>query len=107
VLEQAYYDHLRAILAFATEELELQFPCQVECSLICIENLTLQVPPEEFRTVLKSSAVVRRILKSSQAEAIDRILLDFFAALQDTTGYARPEHMGGFPPARPQWPPAG
>lgn len=104
VLEQTYYDHLRALLAFATEELELQLPCQVECSLAGIENLTLQVPPEEFRTVLRPQAVVRRILKMPQGEAIDRILLDFFCELHDTTGYVRPEHLGGFPPARPQWP---
>jgi hypothetical protein len=104
VLEQAYYDHLRALLAFATGELELQLPCQVECSLVGIESLTLQVPPEEFRTVMRPQVVVRRILKTTQGEAIDRILLDFFSELQDATGYARPEHMGGFPPARPQWP---
>ena len=47
VLEQTYYDHLRALLAFATEEVELQFPCQVECGLVGIDNLTLQVPPED------------------------------------------------------------
>jgi|HubBroStandDraft_1064217.scaffolds.fasta_scaffold653708_1 hypothetical protein len=53
-----------------------------------------------FRPVLKPNVVVRQILRSSQAEAIDRIILKFFAELQDTSGYARPEHMGGFPPAR-------
>jgi hypothetical protein len=104
VFEQAYYDHLRALLAFATGELELQLPCQVECSLVGIESLTLQVPPEEFRTVMRPQVMVRRILKTTQGEAIDRILIDFFSELQDATGYARPEHMGGFPPARPQWP---
>jgi hypothetical protein len=107
VLEQTYYDHLRALLAFATEHVELKLPCQVECGLVGVENLTLQVPPDEFRAVLKPEVVVRRILKTPQSEAIDRILLDFFIELHDTTGYVRPEHMGGFPPARPQWPPGG
>ena len=107
VLEQTYYDHLRALLAFAAERVELQLPCHVECGLVGIENLTLQVPPDEFRASLKPEAVVRRILKTPGAEAIDRILLDFFTELHDTTGYVRPEHLGGFPPARPQWPPAG
>lgn len=107
VLEQAYYDHLRALVAFATERLELQFPCQVECGLVGIEHLTLQVPPDEFRESLKPEAIVRRTLKTTQAEASDRILLDFYAEVHDTTGYMRPERLGGFPPARPQWPPAG
>lgn len=107
VLEQTYYDHLRALLAFAAERVELELPCQVECGLVGIEKLTLQVPPDEFRAVLKPEVAVRRVLKTTQAEAIDRILLDFFTELHDSTGYVRPEHLGGFPPARPQWQPAG
>jgi hypothetical protein len=107
VLEQTYYDHLRALLAFASEHVELKFPCQIECGLVGVENLTLQVPPDEFRAVLKPEIVLRRILKTTQSEAIDRILLDFFIELHDIAGYVRPQHLGGFPPARPQWPPAG
>ncbi len=107
VLEQAYYDHLRALVVFATEHVELQFPCQVECGLVGIEHLTLQVPPDEFRESLKPEAVMRRVLKTTQTEAIDRTLLDFYAEVHDTTGYVRPERLNGFPPARPQWPPAG
>ena len=106
VLEQTYYDRLRALINFASENLELEPPWQVECGLVGIQGLHIAVPPEEIRgPIRKSEVVFRRVLKTSEGAAIDSLLLGFFNEFHDAAGYARPDSLGGFPPSRPQWPP--
>jgi hypothetical protein len=107
ILEQTYYDKLRSLITFASEYLKLEPPWQVELGLVGVQGLSVVVPPEEMRgPVRKSDIIVRRILKTSDSTAIDSLLLGFFNEFHDATGYARPDSLGGFPPARPQWPPA-
>jgi hypothetical protein len=106
-LEQTYYDKIRALVLFASEELELEVPWQVECGLAGIQGLNIGVPPEEVRgPIRKQEVAFRRSLSTSDSGAIDSLLLGFFNEFHDAAGYARPDSLGGFPPLRPQWPPA-
>ncbi len=102
VLEQVYYDKLRALLEFASQHLNLEPPWQVECGLAAIDGLTLVVPPEEYRGPIRTGTVsVERTLKARHDEAVNAVLLEFFNEIHNATGYARPEKLGGFPPDRP------
>jgi hypothetical protein len=106
VLEQIYYDKLRALVNFASQSLDIEPPWHVECGLVGIQGLNVSVPPDEFRVVRKTDVILRVALNSKDAASLDSVLLAFFCEFHDATGYARPVDLGGFPPARPQWPPA-
>jgi hypothetical protein len=102
VLEQVYYDKLRALLDFASRYLNLEPPWHVECGLVGINGLTLGVPPEELRGPIRTDVVsVERTLESRNEDSINGVLLDFFNEIHNATGYARPDNLGRFPPARP------
>jgi hypothetical protein len=103
VFERVYYDTLRALLRFAQRSLSLSPPWLVECGLVGIQGLHLGLAPEDIRgPVQQAEVIVRRPLKNMEEGAIDKLLIDFFAMLYETTGTQRPESLHSFPPHRPR-----
>jgi hypothetical protein len=103
VFERAYYDHLRALIAFAQQSLSLSPPWQVECGLVGIQGLHLGLSPDDIRgPVRKADVALRRTVKGVDESAMDRVLLEFFGMLHDAMGSERPAALHGFPPAKPR-----
>jgi hypothetical protein len=103
VFERVYYDTLRALLRFAQKSLSLSPPWLAECGLVGIQGLHIGVAPEDIRgPVRHNEVIVRRTLKNMDDNAIDKLLLDFFAMLHEAAGMQRPASLHSFPPHRPR-----
>src|SRR5579862_8571006 len=104
--ERLYYDKLRSLTGFATKELGLKPPWNIEFGLVGIKGLYLPVAirreMEWWGPISKPEIVHRAILKEENPTALDRLLLDFFNLVYDATGNARPDGYCGFPPNRPR-----
>jgi len=103
VFERVFYDHLRALIAFAQQSLSLSPPWQVECGLVGILGLYVGLSPDDIRgPVRKAEVTLRRTLKSDDEAAMDRLLLEFFGMLHEAMGSERPVGLHGFPPRKPR-----
>jgi hypothetical protein len=103
VFERVYYDHLRALVAFAQEHLSLGPPWQVEFGLTGVLGLNVGLSPDDIRgPVRKADVTLRRTLKGEDEATMDKLLLEFFALLHEAMGSVRPTALHGFPPARPR-----
>jgi nucleoside phosphorylase len=101
-LEQSFYRALHGNVAFAARYLDLSFPCTVELGLIVTAGEHLILGQDDFRTIRSSAAaIVRGALSSAEPAAINQVLLEFFEAVHDKTGYPRPGGLYGFPPGPP------
>jgi hypothetical protein len=102
VFERVYYDHLRALIAFAQQSLTLSPPWQVECGLVGIQGLHVGLSPDDIRgPVREADVTLRRTVKSGDEVAMDRVLLEFFGMLHEAMGSERPAGLHGFPPGKP------
>jgi hypothetical protein len=53
---------------------------------------------QEFRgPIRKDEIYVREILKTEQQDQMNSLLLKFFVALHDASGYSRPDRFNNFP----------
>jgi hypothetical protein len=109
VFERAYYDTIRRLLAFAAEMLGIGAPWQIESGVVGIRGMNIIMPSDPgwipwgpVRTT--DEVVLRRILHTDDNGAVNQLLLDFFAAVFDTSGYARPDGLFHFPPEQPRYP---
>ena len=103
VFERVFYDHLRALIAFAQQALSLSPPWQVECGLVGVQGLYLGLSPDDIRgPARKPEVTLRRTVKGGGEAAMDRILLEFFGMLHEAIGVERPAALHGFPPGRPR-----
>jgi hypothetical protein len=103
VFERVFYDGLRALMTFAQQSLSLSPPWQVECGLVGVLGLHLGLSPDDIRgPVRKADVTLRRTLKSQDAGAMDKFLLEFFGLLHEAIGAPRPAALHGFPPLRPR-----
>jgi nucleoside phosphorylase len=101
-LEQSFYRALQGNVAFATRDLGLAFPCTIELGLIVTAGQHLILRQDDLRTIRSGTAsIVRGTLKSADPAAINELLLEFFEAVHDKTGYPRPGGLYGFPPGPP------
>jgi nucleoside phosphorylase len=102
-LEQSFYRALHGNVAFATKHLGLTFPCTIEFGLIVTVGEQLILRQDDFRPIRSSAAaIVRGTLSSADPAAINQLLLEFFEAVHDKTGYPRPNGLYGFPPGPPR-----
>jgi nucleoside phosphorylase len=101
-LEKSFYRALHGNVAFATKHLGLMFPFTIELGLIVAAGEHLILRQDDLRTIRSSAlAIVRGTLSSADPGGINELLLEFFEAVHDKTGYPRPNGLYGFPPGPP------
>lgn len=101
ILEQSFYRAFHKNVRLAADHLGLTFPCYVELGLRGIYGAYLAVNNDDVRGPIQfGEAMVRVELQSSDAAAIDAVLLEFYTEVFDKTGYARPEGLHNFPPTK-------
>jgi hypothetical protein len=97
--EQTYVRTLYELVAFAKSNLGLTPPWQVECGAVGIRGVYLGMFDQEFRgPIRKDEIYVRDLLKTDQHDQMNSLLLKFFIALHDASGYSRPDGFNNFPP---------
>jgi nucleoside phosphorylase len=102
LLEQMYYDRAHAAVEFAGSQLGVEVPCDLELGVLGLKGTKLAVNTEDIRGPIQiGDVIVRRTLASADPDDINRVLLEFFEALYDATGYARPGGLFHFPPEPP------
>jgi hypothetical protein len=102
LLEQMYYDNAHAAVEFAGSQLGAEVPCDLELGVLGLKDTKLAVNTEDIRGPIQiGDVIVRRTLASAHPDDINRVLLEFFEALYDATGYARPGGLFHFPPEPP------
>lgn len=100
--EQIFYEKTHAAVAFAEEQLGLKLPCNIELGIIDLKGVTLALYRDDLRGPIPTDKVIlRRTISTGTRKEIDAALLDFFSALYDATGYARPVSLFDFPPNPP------
>jgi nucleoside phosphorylase len=100
--EQMFYEKAHAAVEFAVSQLGLSFPCDVQLGILGLKNATLAVKNDDFRGPIQVNDVTVRLpINSDGPNEIDRVLLEFFNALYDATGYAPPPNQFHFPPEAP------
>lgn len=102
-VEQLFYDTLGGLIAAAKSDLGLSSPWQIELGLVGTDGVHVVGMPdnEQWGPVRKSEIILRMILNEDTRDAVNAILLAFYARLYDATGYPRPGGLHGFPPSRP------
>jgi hypothetical protein len=70
--------------------------------LIGTADVVLAINPENIQPIRSGKVVYRETLANASDAAINAALLKFFSLIYDTTGFARPAALFGFPPNRPQ-----
>lgn len=100
--EQMYYDKSHAAVEFATSQLGVAVPCDLEIGILGLKAATLAVNTEDMRGPIQiENVLVRRPLGTGSPGEIDAVLLEFFEKLYDATGYRRPKNLFHFPPEPP------
>ena len=106
VLEETFYKTAHAAVPFATEQLGVSTPLQIEFGLINVRGVHYGVPKlDTWEPIQSDEVVVRRVLASGNAAEINAALLVFFNEMFDQTGQERPQNLHNFPPGplqRPQ-----
>ena len=103
IFERVYYDQLRALTAFALDQLSLSAPWEVECGIAGSKGLHLWVSPSETSgPIVQSDVIIRRTMKSATEAEMDAVLLEFFSLLHAAAGSERPAGLHGFPPGKPR-----
>jgi hypothetical protein len=102
-MEQLFYDTVRRLIASAASYLSLTPPWQVELGLVGTDGVHLVGMPdnEQWGPIRKAEIVRRMTLNEDSPSAIDALLLPFLELVYDSSGYARPSGLHGFPPSRP------
>jgi hypothetical protein len=101
-IEELFFEKLRSALGFAVQHLGLKFPCATEMGLVGTTEVALAVSTENIQPMRSDKVVCRESLADSTDTAVNAALLKFFNLIYDTTGFARPDSLFGFPPNRPQ-----
>ncbi|UPJ58717.1 hypothetical protein [Bradyrhizobium sp. 192] len=100
--EQVFHQKTHAAVEFAASQLGLSFPCELELGILGVIDAKLAVDTDDIRGPIRVDQVtVRRTLNAGDRDEIDGVLLEFFNALYDATGYARAENLFYFPPEPP------
>ena len=99
--EQIFYEKTHAAVAFAEEQLGLKLPCKLELGIIDLKGVTLALYRDDLRPILTDKVIMRSTISIGTRKEIDAALLDFFNALYDATGCARPANLFDFPPNPP------
>lgn len=100
--ERVYYDHLRALTAFALEHLSLSAPWEIECGIAGSRGLHLWLSGQDtLGPIVQSDVIVRRTIKSASEAQLDSVLLEFFKLLHSAAGAEREQDLHGFPGGRP------
>jgi nucleoside phosphorylase len=102
LMEQIFYEKAHGALGFAQQKLGLKLPCNLELGVIDLKGVTLALYRDDLRPILTDKVILRRTISTGTRKEIDLALLDFFNAVYDATGYARPPNLFGFPPGPPQ-----
>jgi hypothetical protein len=103
IFERVYYDQLRALTAFALDQLSLSAPWEVECGIAGSKGLHLWVSASETSgPIVQSDVIIRRTMKSATEAEMDAVLLEFFSLLHAAAGSERPAGLHGFPPGKPR-----
>jgi hypothetical protein len=104
-VEQSYYDTLKSLVGFATKQLSINPPWQVELGLLGPKNLNLGIIGFDRlvyeRRMLKNEIIYNAILRRAEGSEFEQLLLPFFSKIHDATGIERPRSYCGFPPGRP------
>lgn len=99
-VEQSFAATLTEYLRFSVEGLKLDQPLTVEAGLTGIEGAYIDVDDQRrWGPIRKDSFSHRAVLNAPLSEsARTQFLMEFFTAVYDLTGYARPNGLHGFPP---------
>jgi len=98
-----YYDKAHAAVEFARSQLGVEVRCDLELGVLGLKGTKLAVNTEDIRGPIQiGDVIVRRTLALADPDDINRVLLEFFEALYDATGYARPGGLFHFPPEPPR-----
>jgi len=97
--EAIFFEKLHGSIAFAAQHLELKFPCEVEMGLLETSDVALAIDQERMPAIRKEKLCLRQEL--SNTRKVEDALLAFFEQVHDSTGYARPKNLFGFPPNKP------
>ncbi|MCZ7661038.1 MAG: hypothetical protein M5U07_25960 [Xanthobacteraceae bacterium] len=96
--EHAYGDTLHKLLKFASERLQLYAPWTVELGVTKTNGVKIAMAQQEFwGPIRKPELVHRTALNAVNGDAVDKLLMDFFAMVYDASGYARPPGPIGRP----------
>lgn len=83
-LEEVFYKALHGNISFAANSLGLTFPCTVELGLLGLANVRLGIQSGDIRGPIRvKEVIVRRVLGSADAVAINAVLLEFFNEVHD------------------------
>jgi nucleoside phosphorylase len=100
--EQMYYDKAHAAVEFATGQLGVAAPCDLELGILGLKGVTIAINTEDLPGPIQiENVILRRTLPIGGPDEIDAVLLEFFERLHDATGYARPKNLFHFPPEPP------
>ncbi len=98
-LEAIFFEKTHSAVAFAAQHMGLTFPCKVEMGLLDTMDVALAVDQERMVPIRKEKIVLRQDL--ADEAGIERLLLAFFEQVHNSTGFARPAALFGFPPDKP------
>jgi hypothetical protein len=98
-----YYSTLNGLIAAAKSRLGLSPPWNIEIGLVGTDGVYVVGMPndEQWGPIRKPEIIERMVLNRDTQEAINALLLGFFAKVYDATGYLRPAGLHGFPPSPP------
>jgi hypothetical protein len=104
--EQTFFDAVHSIPRFATTELNVPAPWQIEIGLVGVKGVHISMAlngyPEQYGPIRKSEIVRRVVVNDGDSSSgLDRLLLEFFTDVYDSVGLSRPVDLHGFPPSRP------
>jgi hypothetical protein len=98
-LEAIFFEKVHAAVAFATQHLNLRFPCKVEMGLIGTVDVALALDQERMPAIRLEKVILRQDLVGEGC--VEGALLAFFEQVHDATGFVRPPRLFGFPPDKP------
>lgn len=102
LFEHVYRNTVQSLVRFAADHLGLGPPWQVEFGLVGCDGLYLGVRADDQWGPMRDPEIIQRtILNEDSPETLDKLILNFFSKVFDSTGYPRPENLHGFPPQRP------
>ncbi len=98
-IEETYRLMLPAYVSFMRDEMTIEPPYTIQCTIAGILDGYILMPENErWGPIHVTEVTHRRVLNDVSEGALIAFLLSFFEEIYDVTGYQRPQHFGGFPP---------